>query len=165
MSLEEIALHLAHGLRDLGQVLYMGPMLAFTLLLAGSRLVTTTRLEDVVRVYRTWGPGLGLSLGAWVLGLLVTRWLETGGFTWPLGTLPEQLDTAGWVAFFFLWANNCRLEVWTLDPLRKLDKAGEGIADPAAYRAAAGRLVRVMALQSTLLLLAWGLWGAARALS
>ena len=165
MSLEVMAINGAHALRDLGQALYMGPMLAFTAILFGVRVAPYVRTEDAVRVYRAWGPGFGFSLGAWVLGMLATRYLETGAFTWPLGSTAQILDTAGWLAFFLLWANNCRLEVWTLDPVRKLDKTDEGVVDRPAYEAAVRRLMGVMGLQSGLLVLSWVLWRVAAAMA
>ncbi len=165
MSVEEIALHVAHALRDVGQVLYAGPMVAFTLILVGHRIVPYVRTEDVVRVYRTWGPGFGFSLGAWVFGLLGTRYLDQGEFTWPFGTTAEILDSVGWILFFLMWANNCRLEVWTMDPVRKADKDGEGIVDRGRFDAAVANMRTVLLTQCILLVGAVSLWTIGAALA
>ncbi len=150
MSLEEIILMVAEGLRDLGFLLYGGPMVAFTLLVSGRRLIPHVRSWDVVRVYRAWGPGFGLSLGACILGALVTHYLQQGSFTWPIDTAAQQVAAGAWLAFFAMWVSNLQLEVWTLQPLRSLDQDGV-IADETAYEQQADRLRGHMLVHSGLI--------------
>lgn len=143
-------LTLALVLRNLGFLLYGGPLMAFTLLIAMASFVTYLRLEDAIRAYRAFGPGLGLSLGASILGMLVAYYLEHGEFRWGWSTPEEQLTLAAWLCFFALWVSNLRLEVWTLDPLRKLDQDGT-ISDMAAYRQHARGLLSHLFLHSALI--------------
>lgn len=143
-------LWLALTLRDLGFLLYGGPLVAFAIVVALSSRIPGLTPWAAVRTYRAWGPGLGLSLGATVLGALAARWLARGEFSWAWGTTLEQLDLAAWLAFLFLWASNIKLEIWTLQPLRSLDPEG-GVTDEPAYRAAAGRLARHMLLHAGLI--------------
>lgn len=143
-------LPLAHALHDLGMLLYAGPFVAFTVLVSLSGKLPKLARHDVVRVYRAWGAGLGLSMGAWVLGLLSTHFLTHGAFAWPVDTAAQQLTAARFVVFLVLWAFNIRLEIWTLEPLRKLD--GDGEIPAAPFAAATRRLGGEMAIQSGLLL-------------
>lgn len=144
-------LPLAHALHDLGMLLYGGPFVAFTVLVALSGRLPHLARWDVVRTYRAWGAGLGLSMGAWVLGLLARHYLLTGAFRWGWADAGQQLILASHLVFALLWAWNVRVEVWSLEPLRKLDRNGQ-VHDPAAYAAATARLSRDMALQSALVL-------------
>lgn len=141
---------LARAAHDLGMLLYAGPMLAFTILIGLSTRAPRLRQAEIVRTYRAWGAGFGLGMGAWVLGLVVSHYIDMGGFRWPLDTVDGQLVAARHLVFLVLWAFNVRLEVWTLEPLRRLDGEG-GIKDASAYAAAARRLNREQVLQSTLL--------------
>jgi hypothetical protein len=75
-------------------------------------------------------------MGGLVLGALAVHYLKAGRFAWSWSDGAHQLDLAAWLVFFVVWANNCRVEVWTLDPLRKLDKDGQ-ISDRARYEAEA----------------------------
>jgi len=141
---------LAQILHDLGMMLYAGPFVAFTVLVALSQRLPALKPWDVVRTFRAWGAGLGLAMGAWVLGLLARHYLVTGGFSWGWINLWQGFTLAAHLVFLALWIWNVRVEVWSLEPLRRLDDKGE-IADPAAYTAATRRLVRDMGLQSVLL--------------
>lgn len=120
-------------LRDLGFLLYGGPLVAFTILVLFAGRLTGDRPWRLVRTYQAWGPGLGVSLGVTVLGALTMHWLEHGAFRWTWATPAEAWSTAAWVAFFLVWVSNLRLEVWTLEPLRKLDRDGV-VSDEDAYR-------------------------------
>lgn len=157
MSAEAVVLLLATTLRDLGFLLYGGPLVAFTVLIAARGAISATRSWDLVRVYRAWGPGLGLSLGACILGLLVHHYLTVGAFVWPTETTADKVSLAAWLSFGTMWASNLKLEIWTLEPLRKLDQKGQ-ITDEAAYEAAVAPLVRHMVVHSALILLASVLW-------
>lgn len=142
---------LAHVLQNLGFLLYGGPMVAFTILVAAAHTIPNMNTWDVVRTYRSWGAGLGLALGACVFGGLARFYLHFGGFldVWDQPDAQAYIPTL--VAFFLMWASNIKLEIWTLEPLRKLDKEGV-IADEAAYEVARAALARHMSVQSTLVL-------------
>lgn len=136
-------------LRDLGLMVYGGSLLAFTLLVActRARVIPYLTLPQAIRAYRAWGPGLGLSMGAIVLHALLHHYLTRGGFSWPL----DDPATPAWMVFFVAWVSNLRLEVWTLDPLRKLDSPEEGVTDLPAFEQAADRLLLHMSAQSALI--------------
>ena len=146
--MDSILITLSLLLRDLGFVMYGGSIFAFTTLIALAQrdVIPYVRLEEAVRVYRAWGPGLGLSMGAIVFGALAHHFLTTGGFTWPL----SAASTPAWAIFFCAWVSNLRLEVWTLDPVRKLDD-GQGITDRSAYETAVRWLVAHLASQTLLI--------------
>lgn len=142
---------LAHALHDLGMLLYGGPMVAFAILVALSPRLSHLATWDVVRTYRAYGAGLGLSMGAWVAGLVTRHYLQQGAFTWSLETGQQQLLLASHLVFFALWVWNVRVEIWSLEPLRKLDRGG-AVAAPGDYDAAARALARDMSLQAALVL-------------
>lgn len=124
-------------------------MVAFAILVSLGDRLPSLAPWDVVRVYRAWGAGFGLSLGACILGGLSGYWLRTGSFAWGFGTSEEALISATFLVFFAMWISNLFLEVWTLEPLRKLDQNGV-IKDEAAYRAGASKLSRHMLAQALL---------------
>jgi len=133
-------------LRDIGFVLYAGPMVMWAFLMHASGTLHHQPQRRIVRVFRCWGPGFGLAMGATVLGALSSRWLQEGGFQWSAGTL----DAYAWLTFLMLWISNIKLEIWTLDPLRKLDD-GNQIADEAAYSRACSALTRHLSVQTVLI--------------
>jgi hypothetical protein len=53
-------------------------------------------------------------LGAAIFGGLAELWFRESGF--PLLSEPNRAQT---IAFGFLWLSNLKLEVWTLEPVRK----------------------------------------------
>ncbi len=126
----------ALALRDLGFLLYGGPLVAAAFVVGLVDRVPGLSPWGAVRAVRAWGPGLGLSLGACILGALSAHWLRHGAFVWTWGSPVEQVGLAAWITFLVLWLSNLKLEVWTLEPLRKLDPPATGVADEAAYRAA-----------------------------
>lgn len=136
-------------LQNLGFLLYAGPMIAFAILVGARRHIPHLRTWDLMRTYRAWGAGFGLSMGATVLGALARYGLQTGGFSWTFDSPEATLVSATFLCFFGLWASNIILEIWSLEPLRKLDKEGV-IADVDAYEAAAGRFHRHLSLQAVL---------------
>jgi len=144
-----MALWLALTLRDLGFLLYGGPLIAFAVLIALAPRIPGLAPEAAVRTFRAWGPGLGLALGATILGALSARWLEHGTFSWSTETHAARLDLASWLAFLALWVSNIKLEVWTLQPLRSLDPP-DGITDAADYRAATRSLTRHLGVHAAL---------------
>lgn len=127
---------LALTLRDLGFLLYGGPLVAAAFVVGLVDRVPGLTPWAAVRTVRAWGPGLGLSLGATIFGALAAHWLQHGAFVWAWGTAAEQVALAGWITFLVMWVSNLRLEVWTLEPLRKLDPPATGVRDEAAYRTA-----------------------------
>lgn len=147
---------LALLLQNLGFLLYGGPMVAFAILVAAAYRIPNVQPWDVVRIYRSWGAGFGLSMGACVLGGLVKYWLDHGSFSWPWETREQQLVLATFLTFFALWASNIKLEIWTLEPLRKLDREGQEI-DPEAWRGPHLKLARHMLRQAVLVLVVAGL--------
>ena len=124
-------------------------MVAFAVLVVFRNRIQGIQVWEIVRTYRAWGPALGLSLGACIFGLLGGHWLQYGAFDWGWSTSAEQLDTVAWLAFLLMWASNIKLEIWTLEPLRKLDKDGQ-ITDKAAFSEAAAGLSKHMMLHATL---------------
>lgn len=139
-------------LQNLGFLLYGGPMVAFAILVAAAYWIPNVRPWDVVRVYRSWGAGFGLALGACILGGLARYYLDHGSFTWGWSTPDERLVLGTFLAFLAMWISNIKLEIWTLDPLRKLDQNGV-VSDTAAWDAAHARLARHMARQAFLVVL------------
>ncbi len=143
----------AQILQNLGFLLYGGPLVAFTVLITAAGALPHMKRWDLVRCYRAWGPGLGISLGVSIFGMLAAYWLEHGAFSWGWSTPEETRILAAWLTFFVMWVSNLKLEVWTLEPLRKLDGA-DGVTDEGAYSAATGRLLRHMWIHSILILAA-----------
>lgn len=139
------------ALRWLGATLYGGSLLAFALLLAMRQLVVGAHSERLVRVYRAWGPGLGLSMGAMILGGAVMHYRTHSGFLWPAETLADQLTIAQHVVFALLWVSSFHLEIWTMDPLRKLD-GPDGISDRDAYEDTVKKTTAQALVNSTLFL-------------
>ena len=144
-----MALWLALTLRDLAFLLYGGPLVAFTFLIALAPWIPSVAPEATVRTLRAWGPGLGLALGATIIGALSARWLQYDTFSWSAETSAAQLDLVSWLAFLALWMSNIRLEVWTLQPLRTLDPP-EGITDMAGYIDATRSLAQHMVVHAAL---------------
>ncbi len=147
--------HLALLLQNLGFLLYGGPMIAFAILVAAAYQIPGVKPWDIVRVYRAWGAGFGLAMGATVLGGLTRYYLKHGSFSWGWETAQERVVLATFLAFFLLWASNIKLEIWTLEPCRKLDR--EGGIDEAAWAVAHARLARHMLRQAVLVFIVGGL--------
>lgn len=140
-------------LRDLAFVVHAGGILTFALLAALSHRVGGPPRHRILRVYQAFGPGLGISLGLLVFSSLVLHYATVGAFDWsPAGGGGSVAGTAAWVVFFVAWVSNIKLEVWTLEPLRKLDPDGTGTAsDAAALERSSGKVVRHLIVQA-------GLW-------
>ena len=107
-------------LQDLGFLLYAGPLVAFSVLIILCGRISTLPPHAVVRTYRAWGPGLGISLGACILGAAWGYWQDNGAFTWSCATSEQCWIIAVHGTFLLAWISNIKLEVWTLEPLRKL---------------------------------------------
>lgn len=126
---------LAAILKNAGFAIYGIP-----LLLTAMNLLRVKRNESdllgTIRAIRSVGPILGLALGATIFGGLWGIWLEYGSFDWP----SDQRDSAALVTFFVMWVSNIKLEIWTLEPLRKLDPDPPAVpADMEAFLAAVQR--------------------------
>ncbi len=133
----------------LATTLYGGSLLAFVFLLAARSRVADGQPQHVLRVWRAWGPGLGLSMGALICFGVAGYWLDHGAFVWPLDTQPQVLTALAHGLFLLLWASSFHLEIWTLDPARKLDVDGQ-ITDPAAYQACANKVTVQAGLNAAL---------------
>lgn len=111
----------------------------------------------VVRVYRAWGPGLGLSLGLFWLSL---AWVWPGRINPGADTLlarfavPMTLDGAALACLLVYWVNYVALEIWTLEPCRLLDKEGV-ISDEAAYAHTASRVALHLGANALLFNAGW----------
>ena len=89
----------------LGWLLYAGPMIALTTLFLYDRSAAET--------FQKWGVGFGLSLTLFVYSSIGLQYLKAGHF-YP------TFDEKPWlVPAFLMWISNIKLEIWTLDPIRK----------------------------------------------
>ena len=113
--MREIALILEQA----GFLLYAVPILWSTLAVKRSR--TDENTLNALRRFRRFGPLLGLSLGACIFGMLSGIWLDHGAYEANWSTASGRGESAMHLAFFFVWISNIKLEIWTLEPLRKLD--------------------------------------------
>ena len=137
-------------------MLYAGPMVAFAILIAARNAIPNMAPWTLVRTYRAWGAGFGISLGLCILGGLTRYYLRHGSFTWGWSTPAETRVLATFLCFLAMWASNIKLEIWSLEPLRKLDKDGD-VADPEAYRAATASFSQHLTMHAVLALLVAGL--------
>ncbi len=153
MSLEWLFL----ALHWLGTTVYCGSVVGFAVLLAlAPRL---ERLDPVATmdVYRSWGAILGLAMGGLIFGGLGAWFLQHGqSFTWPTGTEADQLSLAKQGVFLLLWVSSFHLEIWTLDPIRKLQADGP-VRDRSAWDRSYTRVTRQLMLNSVLILVVAGL--------
>jgi nitric oxide reductase large subunit len=147
---------LARVLETLGALVYGGPLIAFALLLTFRGRISSVRDEDVVRVYRAFGPGFGLAMGAMVFGALwrYPRLVNPGvglpeAFSLRWGNSVEQLSAIQAILFVVLWVNYIALEIWTLEPCRLMDKDGQ-VTDRPTYAAATARVARHAAFNAVL---------------
>ena len=147
---------IADVLAAVAGMIHGGGLVAFALLLNFRRAIPHVRDEDLVRVYRAFGAGFGLSLGVlvfsslWRWGTQATSLAPEGGhgFLDTFVTSMDGLTTARVATFFALWVSYVALEVWTLEPCRLLDR-GE-VSDRPAYTAATNRVARHLALNAAL---------------
>jgi hypothetical protein len=70
--------------------------------------------------FLSWGPVLGLSMGALIAGGLGLFYQQNGAFVWGTGTHEDQMVLLKHLSFLVLWISHFHLEIWTQDPLRKL---------------------------------------------
>lgn len=143
----------ATTLRDLAFVVHAGAIIAFALMAALSARFGGPPTAQVLRVYRGFGPGLGITMGVAFFGGVLLHYGAVGSlFEW--GASVDTGGRAGVAAravFLLAWASNIQLEVWSLEPLRKLDPLGTGEAvDPSALERATLRVTRHLGIQATL---------------
>lgn len=149
--------HLLNALNELAVTMHAGAIIAFALLVALRGLAPHVRDEHVIRSFRSYGAGIGLSLGA-VMGTEIWRHVTTvnPGEALP-GALGLDFSTAAlacWSAralcLFAYWVSYIVLEVWTLEDCRRLDKDGV-VADVAAYAEATSRVSRHLGINALLI--------------
>jgi hypothetical protein len=101
--------------------LYIGPMLAFAVLLTFREHIKSLSDEHLVRAFQSYGAPFGLSFGTLIFLLLYSRWQQYGEFNLYWSTTSDQYQSIAIIIGIIVWLSNLVLEVWTLDPLRKMD--------------------------------------------
>lgn len=139
-------------LSTLAAMIHGGALVAFALLINLRRAIPRVADEDVIRVYRAFGGGLGLSLGVLIFSNIWRWWRDLGAdrglpdaFSIPWD---DTLTVARLFTFGAFWVSYVWLEIWTLDPCRLLD-SGE-IQDRPAYTRAVSLVSAHIALNATL---------------
>ena len=98
-------LEILYVLQTLGWTLYAGPMIAFSIMLYTNK--------ESYKSFSHFGVGFGLSLTLWIYSTIAIQYLSKGHFFPELG---ENL----WIPVAIaMWISNIKLEIWTLDPIRK----------------------------------------------
>jgi hypothetical protein len=141
-------------LAKLPEVLHAGTLAIFALLLALRRFIPHVRDEELVRVYRAAGATLGISLGLVILRFAALwAWLGHPGEGWP--------DAFSWrteapfaqprlLLLFAYWVSYIALEIWTLEPMRLLDRGD--VSDRGAYTQGLARVVPHLGVNALLFL-------------
>lgn len=146
---------------SLFQLLHLGGLAVYGL----SLLYFSVRLRapwdqkenvDRVRQFLRWGPVLGISMGALIAGGLGLFFLQQGGFVWETSTNEGLLTLLKHLGFLFLWISHFHLEIWTQDPLRKLD-GPTGPTDPSSWSHTAQRVRLQLRLNAVVFSLLFGL--------
>lgn len=106
------SLHLA------GAAVYGLSVLFFAVLLSLAGTDEVRRARH--RRFLSWGPVLGLSMGALIAGGIGLYYQQHGAFVWGTETHEEQMVLLKHLSFLVLWVSHFHLEIWTQDPLRKL---------------------------------------------
>ena len=92
-------------LQSVGWLLYAGPMIAFAILV---------RIQpSSIETFQKWGVGFGLSLAAWVYTSIAIQFFTNSTF------YPDIQKNPWIIAAIIMWISNIKLEIWTLDPIRK----------------------------------------------
>ena len=92
-------------LQSIGWLLYAGPMIAFAILVRFH--------PSSIESFQKWGVGFGLSLAVWVYTSIAIQYMDHATF------YPELQSNPWIVAAIIMWISNIKLEIWTLDPIRK----------------------------------------------
>ena len=109
----ETMISLISNIQSLGWALYAGPMIAFCI------MVHTNKSS--IPIFMHWGVGFGLALTTWIYSSITLQYLSAGHF------FPDLSQNSWMIAAFLMWVSNIKLEIWTLDPIRKnKDKTLEG---------------------------------------
>lgn len=138
----------------LASIVYGAAVIGFAVLLAVYPRASGRPRAEIARAFRAAGPVIGLSMGAWVLGMLASRYLATGTVTWGWSTAEARLDLATWGVFGLLWLSSFVLEIWTMEPLRTAVDADDRVTDEAAFADGYRRTGAHLALNAALVL-AW----------
>jgi hypothetical protein len=137
----------ANIVQHAGFILYALPILWCTLVLIRSSVAENT--VEPLRLYRRLGPLLGISLGVCIVGAIAGFWLDHGTFELDWSTATSRRETATIATFFIVWISNIKLEVWTLEPVRKADNnPPHPPADMANFGLAVEGLKKHLALHS-----------------
>ncbi len=149
----------SHLIQDIGFLFYGVPLVTIALWTTMAIVRPATSAVQPIRWQRRLGPFLGLSLGACIYGSLAHRYLNTGSLQWHCSPASEREVTIILLVFIVMWISNIKLEIWALEPLRKLDprpKDGPP-SDPVAYQSAARTLSRHLLVHAVLLCVIAGL--------
>ena len=110
-------------LQWIGGTAYIGSLWGLTLLAWLGILTEKPSLRTVSDAFQALGVGMGLSLGALIFSSLILHFLQHGSFGMSEGV--SQWQQAQFALFFIFWISHIRLEIWTLEPLRKRQGASE----------------------------------------
>jgi hypothetical protein len=147
-------------LTAIASTVYGGTVLCFALLMALYPRLAKRPRNEIARVFRGVGPILGLSMGVWILGLLTTRYLDTGQISWAWSTSTQQIDLIMWITFAILWCSSFILEIWTLEPLRTSLGPDNLKTDPEAFDAGYARTTWHLSVNAILVVVWHGLFAA-----
>ena len=139
---------MATFLATAGFTVYATPLVLTTLNLVRLQRIKQSPIPTIRRI-RGLGPLLGIALGICIFGFLFGVWLDHGGFDWP----ETYKGSATLITFMVMWVSNIKLEIWTLEPLRKLDpNPSKQPADMNAYLSAVKRYRTHLVLHSSAVL-------------
>ncbi len=145
-----------HAVNVVAATVHGGALLIFALLLLFRAAIPHVGSVGVLRVYRSFGAGIGLSLGAFIPTELYLHVVgQNPGISLPASlalrwdTTEHSMLSARLALLFVGWISYVHLEIWTLDPARTLDKDG-AVVDAAAYETTAGRVSWQLALNAAL---------------
>lgn len=125
----------------LGILAYGSVLVVFSVLLPLGGRIKGLQPWHLDRAYRACGALAGLGLGAILAGGFGRYALLHGGFTWAWSTPHERLELAKHLVMGVLWVSYTLLEIWILEPLRRLDTANPP-PEMGAYLAARPAVVR-----------------------
>lgn len=141
---------------ELALTVHAGALLVFAILLGARSHVRHVTEPQLVRVYRSFGAGIGLSMGA-LMATEIWRHCTTvnpgvslpGALALDFSTMALTCWSGRALCMFALWVSYIVLEVWTLEPCRRLDQDGV-VSDPGAYALATARVSRHLNLNALL---------------
>ncbi len=147
---------LLHAVNELALTVHAGALLVFAVLLAARRSIPHVSEVNLVRVYRSFGAGIGLSMGA-LMGTEIWRHCTTvnPGASLPAAlaldfSTPALLCWSGRaLCMFALWLSYIVLEVWTLEACRRLDQGGV-VADVEGFGLATAKVSRHLSINAAL---------------